>query len=263
MSRQHLREIRERLHAQKPAKDAKFISRYVGSVGHEDRNADEQSQLKFLGLSMPQVNDLAKHEYSFVRLSPEEQMKIWLELYHGSDTHEELSIALSWMSRPQNMKLLMENPKELFRLQARVDNWATSDSVSDLIAAYSEVNPTAHLKRLRQWNISKNPWERRQSLVGAYCYARKRKKPMPAAHVYPMIERLIIDPHFFVQKAVGWVLREVEQVDPKGQRKFLRKHLHELGSAAYTTATEKFPPDEKEELKLLRKSRRLKTSRRR
>lgn len=256
MSRNSLREIRDRLHEQKPAKDAKFISRYVGSVGHEDRAADEQSKLKFLGLSMPQVNELAKHDYTFVSLPPDEQLKIWLELYHSSETHDELSIALSWMTRPKNMKLLMENQKELFRLQDRVDNWATSDSVSELIAAFSEVNPAAHLKQLQKWNRSRNPWERRQSLIGAYCYARKRKKPMSAANVYPLIENLIIDPHFFVQKAVGWVLREVEQVDPKGQRKFLRKHLSELSSAAYTTATEKFPHEEKDELKLLRKEKR-------
>ncbi|MBX3017085.1 MAG: DNA alkylation repair protein [Bdellovibrionaceae bacterium] len=251
-----LREIRNHLKKEKPLKDAKFLSRYVGSVGHEDRSYDEQSRLKFLGYSMPQVNAFAKYDYSFTSLDPQDQLRIWLDLYHGSDTHDELSIALSWMSRPKNMPLLLKNPRELFRLQNRVDNWATSDSVSDLVAAYSEVNPAAHLKQLQKWNRSKNPWERRQSLVGAYCYARKRKKPIAASKVFPLIENLIGDSHFFVQKAVGWALREVEQVDPQGQRKFLRQHLYDLSSAAYTTATEKFPVAEKSKLKALRKEKR-------
>lgn len=253
MSSSALREIRGRIRALKPSKDAKFIARYVGSVGHEDRADDEQSRLKFLGLSMPQVNALAKHAYSFAELPPEQQLPIWLALYHDSDTHEELSVALAWMSHPKNRRLLMASPRELFRLQARVDNWATSDTVSDLIAAFSEVDPATHLKQLRKWNRSRHPWERRQSLVGVYCYARQRKKPVPAAEVYPLIENLLRDPHFFVQKAVGWILREIEQVDPAGQRRFLRRHLHDLGAAAFATATEKFPAAEKAELKARRK----------
>lgn len=253
-NKKYVQEVRERIFRTKPAKDPVFISRYVGSVGHEDRAPDEQSRLKYLGLSMPQVNELAKSKYSFSDLSPEEQLPLWLELYHGATTHEELSVALSWMSSPRNRALILTQPRELFRLQDRVDNWATSDSVSDLMATYSEVNPAGHLRQIKVWNRSKNPWERRQSLVGIYCYARQRKAPTPVQQTLPLIENLLNDRHFFVQKAVGWALRELEQVDPKVQRSFLQRHLHDLSSAAFATATEKFPAAEKAKLKELRRA---------
>lgn len=247
-----VQEIQKRVQSLFPQKDAKFLSRYIGSVAHENREPDEQSRLKFLGLSMPQVRALAKVEYSFSHLSDEKQLPIWSELYHHSEIHEELSLALIWISHPRRIPLILKNKPQLFRLQSRVDNWAISDSVSELIGALSEVDPKAHLKQLKKWNSSKNPWERRQSLVGIYCYAIRRKKPMAATKALALVENLIADPHYFVQKAVGWSLREIHRIDPKAQQKFLEQHLGRLTGIAFSTATEKYPATDKKALKIQR-----------
>jgi hypothetical protein len=251
-----VQEIQQRVQSLSPQKDAKYSARYIGSVAHEDREPDEQSRLKFLGFSMPQVRALAKAEYSFSHLSDKEQLPIWLELYHHSEVHEELSLALIWISHPRRIPLVLQDQSQLFRLQSRVDNWAISDSVSELIAALSEVNPKTHRAQLQQWNSSKNPWDRRQSLVGIYCYAIRRRNPMAANQALALVKNLIADPHYFVQKAVGWSLREIHRVDPKAQQKFLEKNLARLTGIAFSTATERYPAAAKEALKIRRQKKR-------
>lgn len=243
-------EIQKILRAVAPLKDAQFIARYIGSVGHEDRQPDEQSRLKFLGLTMPQVRALEKTKFSFSHLSAKEQLSRWLELYHSSDIHEELTLALTWLSRRKS--LILEQPELVFALQNRVDNWAHSDGVSDFIAHLIEHDPKTHLPQLQKWNQSKNPWERRQSLVGLYFYARFRKNPLPVKNSLPLIKNLLDDPHYFVQKGLGWSLREIHQIDPVAQKKFLLKHLDRLSAQAFVTAIEKFPATEREKMKRLR-----------
>jgi hypothetical protein len=250
--KQAVQEINTRVSKTIAEKDSAATARYVGSVGHEDRNLDEQSRLKFLGFAVPQVHALAKAAYSFSDLTVDEQIKIWLELYHSSVVHEELVLALIWLGHPRRWELVLKKPDLVFGLQKRVDNWAISDTVSGFVAALLEGDPDRHFGQMKKWNGSKNPWDRRQSLVGLYCYASGRKRPLPARRSLPLIENLIDDPHYFVQKAVGWSLREVHHVDPLAQKNFLEKHITRFSSAAFSTATEKYRAKEKEPLKKLR-----------
>lgn len=248
----HVDEIRTLIVKTIPLKDPKFLARYVGSVDHDDRNPDERSQLQFLGLTLPQVRALAKAEYKFTERSQAEQLEIWLKLYHSSKIHDELCLALIWMSEPTRRKMLLEDPQALWSLQNPVDNWALSDQVSEFVSALLETAPELHLPQMKKWNQSSNPWERRQSLVGLYCYARKRKRMLPAKVTLPFVENLLNDPHYFVQKAVGWCLREIHHVDPEAQVKFVTRHLMRLSSAAFSTAIEKYSQTDKSRLKRTR-----------
>lgn len=245
-------EIRKSLQDYANPQEALFLSRYIGSVGHEDRQGDEQSQLSFLGLKMPQIRSLAKQSYSFSHLSDEQQLPIWMSLYQESEIYDELNLAMMWMSEPKRRELLHRDIEQLWSLQDRIDNWVLSDSFSEFVAEALERQPKLIFPRMRKWNDSKNPWERRQSLVGLYCYARKRKTPFPVAQALKLVEKLVEDPHYFVQKAVGWSLREIDQVDHKAQLKFVSQNLHRLTAVAFSTAIEKYTSKEREFIKLKR-----------
>lgn len=257
-----LREIQSRLRDLPPQSDPQFIARYVGSVGHEDRAPDEQSRLKFLGLKLPQLRALAKETFSFSTLPLQDQLAIWLALYHQSNVHEELTLALIWLAGRPQRELLMKDPRQVLGLQSRIDNWATSDGVSDFVSELLERQPK-YFTQIKKWNRSKNPWERRQSLVGLYFYARLRKRFIPVERALVLVENRLADPHFFVQKAVGWCLREIYHVNPTLQKRFVLKHCAELSSAAFATASEKYSAKEKalalsRRKKLREKSRNLK-----
>ncbi|MDH4467342.1 MAG: DNA alkylation repair protein [Bacteriovoracaceae bacterium] len=246
-------EIIKQLSLIPPVNNSHQVARYIGSVGHEKRKIDEQSHLKFLGLSIPQLRKFAKEVNQTLNSFPiKKQIEIIFDIYLNSERHEELTLALILLKRKECMTFLTQNPDLIFSLQRKVDNWAISDGVSDFVATLSETNPKLHFQQLQKWNKSTSPWDRRQSLVGIYYYARSRKSPVSPKKSLPLVQKLIDDPHYYVQKAVGWSLREIYQVDENIQFNFIVKHIEKLSSVAFTTAIEKYPPNFKKKIKDLR-----------
>jgi 3-methyladenine DNA glycosylase AlkD len=51
----------------------------------------------------------------------------------------------------------------------------------------------------RKWNADRNPWKRRQSIVGLLEYAQKRKRVQPYKVLISFIEPLLDDEDYYVQ----------------------------------------------------------------
>jgi 3-methyladenine DNA glycosylase AlkD len=228
------------------------IARYIGSVGHEKRKPDEQSRVEYWGLSREAVRAATQMSPQLSALSLSDQLTVWAEFYHGSTSYDELAAALRWMSRKPQRAVVLKNPELIFKLQSKIDNWANSDALADLVAAYVDLHPRAGLKQLRKWNASKNPWERRQSLVGLYFYARMRKRKIRATTSLPLVKNLLRDRHYFVQKAVGWTLREIYQVDRKAQVTFVRENVAQISATAFFATAEKYTDKERAQIKKIR-----------
>lgn len=248
-----LREIEKQLGAR--AARADYVARYVGAVKHEKRKPDEQSKLRYWGTSLPFQRQLARQNFSFSHLDDEKIWEQWLKVWKASDIHDVKSIAQHWMFARKRRELRLKRFKDLLAMAGDIDNWAHSDSLSSVLAEVLEAKPGL-FKTYQKWNRSKNPWLRRQSLVGIYCYARSRKKPMPAAKSLKMVEALLDDPHFYVQRAVGWTLREIDRVDSKKQRAFVRKNLHRISGVAWFATSELYTPALRKELVEKRKGQR-------
>ena len=155
--------------------DASAMARYVGSVGHEKRKKDEQSQLVYLGLRVPQVRDVLKAGFSFSALSDDEQLLVWEKIWTTSKIFEVKSLPLLWLSQKKRSSHIAKNWRSFSKWVEHIDNWGHSDGLSQVYAEALEQNPQL-LKTFIRWNFSKNPWERRQSIVGLLYYARLRKK---------------------------------------------------------------------------------------
>ena len=61
------------------------------------------------------------------------------------------------------------------------------------------------------------------------------------------------DKEYYVQKGVGWTLREMNTVYPKETFPCLVKHIKAISSIAFTIAIEKMSTQQKAQLKTLRK----------
>lgn len=249
MSR-HIKEIAKQLGG--PNKNADFLARYIGARMPGQREDDEQSRLTYWGLSVPTHRLAAASKFSFSHLPDEEQWFHWLEIWRGSEIYDVKSVAMVWLSAASRKKLRLERWRDLVSMAGDIDNWAHSDTLSSMLAEILEQRP-ALLAQYRKWNRAKNPWLRRQSIVGLYCYARLRKKKLPAATALGLIRPLLKDPHFYVQRGVGWALREVDRVDSRKQRAFVRKHLRDISSTAWFATSELYPESMRKRLVILRK----------
>ncbi|HVX01025.1 MAG TPA: DNA alkylation repair protein [Candidatus Babeliaceae bacterium] len=67
-----------------------------------------------------------------------------------------------------------------------------------------------------------------------------------------LIESLLEDPDYYVQKALGWNLRELIKLYPKQGLDFLEKNSSILSPIALSTALENLSPSQKKYIRLLR-----------
>jgi 3-methyladenine DNA glycosylase AlkD len=209
-----------------------------------------------LGLTVPQQRQLLKAGYSFSKLLPDEQLLIWDAVWQQAKYHESKMQALFWLSSIKNSVTLTEFWPVMNKWVKFVDSWDTSDNLSSVFARILENARHIVYPTLEKWNISKNPWERRQSIVSLLYFSSSRQVVLPHNQILPLIEKLIEDPDKFVQKGVGWSLRECHSVHPVATRNFIRKHATRISAIAFPAAAEKWPPAFLAEIKKHRKKHR-------
>jgi 3-methyladenine DNA glycosylase AlkD len=101
--------------------------------------------------------------------------------------------------------------------------WDTVDSldvvVGDIALSYPEVNDTLIL-----WSTDDNIWLRRTAIN----HQLTRKGKTNTA----LLERIILNnlgqEEFFINKAIGWSLREFSKTNPDWVRKFIEKHKSKM-----------------------------------
>jgi 3-methyladenine DNA glycosylase AlkD len=134
-----------------------------------------------------------------------------------------------------------------------VDNWAHSDGLSSVFSIMLQNDLELIYPQLVTWNKSKNPWERRQSIVCLFYYSRTRKHFLPFEVAIELINNLLDDKEYYVQKGLGWALREASNVYYDYTLDYILQNAKTIKPAAFSAATEKLLPPHKEQVKSLRK----------
>ncbi len=173
-------------------------------------------------------------------------------LWKKADVHESLSIPLLYFALRKG-KNDLHDWRFLQTWSRKIDNWAHSDALSSLYADLLERHPKELYATFKKWNRSALPWQRRLSLTSLLYYASERTRVLSATKIFSLVRPRLDDPHPYVQKAVGWTLREASRCHPKETRAFVKKNLQKISSAAFVAAVENDPTKEKERLKSQRR----------
>ncbi len=213
-----------------------------------------KTKMPLLGLTVPEQRKLAKRGYSFSDLSTHELAEVWTKIWHGAKTHEGKMQA--------GLTLEQFAPEIGFDARwALIQDWCTSlncwdqsDTLSAHVAGALEENPKSVWPVLQAWNSDADPWKRRQSVVGLFFYTRFRDKCPPVARSLKLITALLGDEDYYVQKGVGWALRECYNAYPAKTFLYLKKHAGVIHPDAFSAALEKVSVQEKAEIKKIRKS---------
>lgn len=102
-------------------------------------------------------------------------------------------------------------------------------------------------KKLYQLVRSQSLWKRRISVLSTYWFIKNNQ----FSDALEMSEILLKDPEDLIQKAVGWMLREIGKRDKKIEVQFLNRHYQQMPRVMLRYAIEKF--SEAERLKFLKK----------
>lgn len=99
--------------------------------------------------------------------------------------------------------------------------WDTVDYIAvKLIGSYFKKYPQQLDVYIDKWLASGNIWLQRCCLL----YQLKSKDKMDTYRLSNVIERLLGSKEFFINKAIGWVLREYSRTNPQWVRDFVENH---------------------------------------
>jgi 3-methyladenine DNA glycosylase AlkD len=235
--------IQRLLEAAQTEKPSKFkdLKKYIGT------------RYDLTGLSAPTQKALFKSGFSFSRFPAEGQLSIWAYLWKESCHFEIMNLAQMFVSKNLpafDAPVIWDITKNWV---SEVDNWAHSYGLSSIYSRLLEKQPEIVYKQYELWNASGNPWERRQSLVGLCYYSSVKRKTIPFEKLKAMVNPLLNDGDYFVQKGLGWTLREMGNIYPAETLSYLTQHINLIRPVAFTAAIEKLDVIKKDRLKQLRK----------
>ncbi len=224
--------------------------------GNKESYFDPESYMgtryPMLGLAVPLQREIFKQGYSFSSLPLADQLKIWDNVWKKAKVFEVLTQAAFFPEKFINKFKTQDLWPVLKTWVERVDNWGHSDMLSAMFAKMLVKDKNLLLPQLKKWNSSINPWDRRQSIVPLAMYHR-RNQSIGFKESIGLVENLLLDEDYFVQKGVGWSLREMGVQYPEDTWKFLKKNAKKISAAAFSASVEKITNDKKEELKAVRK----------
>jgi 3-methyladenine DNA glycosylase AlkD len=187
-------------------------------------------------------------------LNQRELREFWFFSWHESEIFEVLSLALYFFEKEMSQYTL-KDWHWLKKLVNKVDNWAHSDGLSKIYAHLYQQGKEQLETTYEEWNNSKNPWQRRQSLVGMLYYSNLRKKNVPPFFIFKRrIMALLMDDHFYVRKGLGWTLREMYNIYPEETYRLLLKIAKKLPAEGWQAASEKLSVKDKKRLIQVRRS---------
>lgn len=219
-------ELRARANPEKAAFFPRFFKAGPGEYGEGDQ---------FLGITVPDCRMVARAHVD----APIAIIEDLLE----SPWHEERLTALIIlvMQYKRGDQAIRQKLYEFYLAHtARVNNWDLVDtSCRDIVGWHIYDHPEL-LPTLDTLAASPVLWERRIAMVSTFYFLQK-DDPSVTLH---MAETLVDDQHDLIQKAVGWMLREMgKRVDQQLLVEFLAHHYRTMPRTALRYAIEHFNPE--------------------
>lgn len=228
--------IRQALKAVSSSERAKASQRYFKTGPGEYGEGDV-----FIGVSVPDQRKIAKKYYSLPLLEVERLL--------ASKIHEERLTAIFIMVE-QFKKGDDTVRKQIYDFYlantAYINNWDLVDSSAPYIVsvylwdnfAQKESPSKETMSVLTKLAKSKSIWERRIAIMSTFYFI----KMGDINETFIIAEVLLHDQHDLIQKAVGWMLREVgNSVGIEIEEFFLKQHYQTMPRTMLRYAIEKFP----------------------
>lgn len=210
--------------AKKAKASAWFFKTGPGQYGEGD---------KFIGVTVPEQRKVAKKFSGLPLLEVENLLK--------SQIHEERLVGLLIIIS-QFQKAGEKTKKQIYNFYLknikRVNNWDLVDlSAPNIIGIYL-LDKSKDILYLQA--KSKNLWLRRIAIVSTLAFIQKGDHKT----TFKVAKILLSDKEDLIQKAVGWMLREVgKRVSKKELEGFLKKHYRVMPRTTLRCSIEHFPAD--------------------
>lgn len=174
-----------------------------------------RNQFSFLGIKTPERRELAKEYLKSLKVFSMEDV---ITLYNKPE-REYKYVAIGILTKFQK-DLSIQDFDQIKELSLIEPWWDTIDSIGPLIYGPMALRDKEVKEKLRGLIYADSIWLRRISIL----FQLKYKDKMDEEFLSEAILHNSDTREFFIDKAIGWVLREYSKTNPDFVREFIRKH---------------------------------------
>jgi len=184
-----------------------------------------RGQFEYLGIKTPQNKTLMKEFISKYGLPPIEDLDAILRDLWALPEREFQYVGLGLLDKLEK-KLPAKFIKPIEYLIITKPWWDTVDAIaSHTVGTHFRRFPDVREKYLSKWRASGNIWLRRTAILFQLNY----KKETDFELLCDIIRENLDSKEFFINKAIGWALRQYARIDPNAVKKFIQSTpLHAL-----------------------------------
>lgn len=206
------------------------------------------TKYRLYNLDKKQFQDIAKKGFSFSDKSFTDQAKIWSYIFKNTEYLGIGSVAINHFKKFQNKKShpLYQYWPLLKTWVSKIENWVHGDMLCSVYCDILSEDPKSVYPELKKWSQSKSPWKNRMAIVSLLYYYNPKRNLLPYKDIISLVQPHLKKDHYYLQKAIGWNLREVSSAYPNEYKNFMNDNLLNISSTAFSTAVEKIPKTNRE-----------------
>jgi len=171
-----------------------------------------RNQFAFYGvMSIPRKEILGTLKKDWLDVLSEEDKRSLVRVLWEEEQRECQLLALEWMMKWNVKALVIEDIHFFEWLITHKSWWDTVDGIApNLVGKYAKKFPEQMKLTLRRWETHESFWIRRSCLI----FQLRYRKETDLAQLQYFIGKFKPEKEFFIQKSIGWSLREVSKWNP-------------------------------------------------
>jgi 3-methyladenine DNA glycosylase AlkD len=180
-----------------------------------------KNRFTYFGIKKPKRAVIQKQWFSIIPkdFTQENKRELVLELWQKEE-REFHYVAMDFMAKWKDKELVSEDSEFIEFLLTNHSWWDSVDALaSNYLGRYLRVFPKQRETVIKSWRKSENRWLRRSCLIFQLRYKSQTN--------FELLKSLILEfkheKEFFIQKAIGWSLREYAKTNPVSVRNFVEE----------------------------------------
>ena len=189
-----------------------------------------RDQFKFLGRPTPVRRELSK---SFLKEKAQEKVIDWqlVDFLWSEEEREFQYLACDYLRKMKKYLEATDLPK-IYQLVTTKSWWETVDSLDELVG-YLLLSGKIKSPDILKWSVDENFWIRRIAIDCQLGF----KEATDTELLSSVIRNNLGSKEFFINKAIGWALRDYSKTHPKWVAHFLSENEEKLANLSLREAS--------------------------
>ena len=180
-----------------------------------------KDHFSFFGIKAEKRKEIQR---SWVKQIPKEspsefRWELLKELFNKEE-REFQYVAIDWLNTWDKKEISASDSQGIKWLITNKSWWDSVDAIaSNFLGKNCQLFPDAGSELIEEWRFSDNLWLQRSCLI----FQLKYKEKVNFTLLKSLIVQFQMDKEFFIQKAIGWSLRQYSKSEPEAVRKFVEE----------------------------------------